>query len=60
MMLDHTRGRHFFVPPTWMVETDLLVRVVSKSSVAFVHRDELIVFHGFLDFEEKVAFREEC
>lgn len=51
--------RHFFVPPTWMAETELLIRIVSKSSVALVHRDELVVFRGFLDCEEKVPFRKE-
>lgn len=54
-----TYTRHFFVPPTWMVETELLIRIVSKSSVALVHRDELVVFRGFLDCEEKVPFRRE-
>lgn len=51
--------RHFFVPTTWMAETDLLIKIVSKSSVALVHRDELVVFRGFLDCKEKVPFRKE-
>ncbi|KAL1881783.1 hypothetical protein Daus18300_000836 [Diaporthe australafricana] len=51
--------RHFFVPPTWMVEMDLLIKIGSKSSVALVHRDDLVVFHGFLDCEEKVPLRKE-
>ncbi|KAG6356535.1 hypothetical protein INS49_014408 [Diaporthe citri] len=36
--------RHFFVPPTWMAETGFLIKIVSKSSVSLVHRDELVVF----------------
>lgn len=51
--------RHFFVPQIWMAETELLIRIVSKSSVALVHRDELIVFRGYLDCEEKVPFRKD-
>lgn len=50
--------RHFFVPQTWMAETNLLIRLVGKSSIALVRRDELAIFHGFLEHEEKVLFRQ--
>ncbi|KAK1772835.1 hypothetical protein QBC33DRAFT_522616 [Phialemonium atrogriseum] len=46
--------RHFFIPRTWQFGSDLLIRVVSRSSVVFAHRDDLVVFHGLLDLEEKV------
>lgn len=48
--------RHFFIPFTWHSGTDLVLRVLSQGNVAFGHRNEMVIFHGFLDFEEKVYF----
>jgi hypothetical protein len=49
--------RHFFIPRSWMVGETLLLRLMPKSnSVAMAHQDDLLVFRGFLDLEEKVAF----
>ncbi|KAK1634044.1 hypothetical protein BDP81DRAFT_451981 [Colletotrichum phormii] len=47
--------RHFFVPLTWRTGTDVVIKVVSKTAVAFGRGEQLIIFHGFLEFEEKVA-----
>ncbi|KAL2024346.1 hypothetical protein VTK56DRAFT_8828 [Thermocarpiscus australiensis] len=46
--------RHLFVPPTWHTGGDLVIEVLSKTAVAFARGEQLIVFHGFLEFEEKV------
>jgi hypothetical protein len=49
--------RHFFIPRSWMVGETLLLRLMPKSnSVSMAHQDDLLVFRGFLDLEEKVAF----
>jgi hypothetical protein len=50
--------RHFFIPLTWQTGAELSLSIISKSSVAFAHHDQLVVFHGFLEFEEKVLFEE--
>ncbi|KAH9893768.1 WD40-repeat-containing domain protein [Xylariomycetidae sp. FL2044] len=51
--------RHFFIPLTWQTGLEEpILRVISKSSVAFAHQDRLVVFNGFLDFEEKIFFEE--
>ncbi|KAK1764935.1 hypothetical protein QBC33DRAFT_545297 [Phialemonium atrogriseum] len=54
----HNEGsytRHFFIPPLWQTAGGgPIVRVVSKSSVVFAYRDDLIVFDGFLGFQHKV------
>ncbi|KAK4186217.1 hypothetical protein QBC35DRAFT_501687 [Podospora australis] len=47
--------RHFFIPPTWHTGGDVVIRILSKSAVAFARNEQLFVFHGFLEFEEKVA-----
>jgi hypothetical protein len=48
--------RHFFIPPLWQtVGGGPIVRVVSKSTVVFAYRDDLIVFDGFLGFQHKVS-----
>jgi WD40 repeat protein len=53
--------RHFFIPGSWMVGEHLLLRLMAKSnSVAMAHQDDLLVFQGFLDLEEKVAFAMEA
>ena len=46
--------RHFFIPLTWQTASELAIKAISKSSIAFAHQDQLKIFHGFLDFEEKV------
>jgi hypothetical protein len=51
--------RHFFIPPTWHMGGDVVVGMVSKTAVAFARGEQLIVFHGFLEFEEKVPLGEE-
>ncbi|KAK4043380.1 hypothetical protein C8A01DRAFT_43694 [Parachaetomium inaequale] len=49
--------RHFFIPGSWMVGERLLLRLMAKSnSVAMAHQEDLLIFQGFLDLEEKVAF----
>ncbi|KAI0131937.1 hypothetical protein BJ170DRAFT_611830 [Xylariales sp. AK1849] len=48
--------RHFFIPLTWQTGTNLVVKVVSKNTVAFARGEHIVVFQGFLDFEEKVPF----
>ncbi|KAG7294475.1 hypothetical protein NEMBOFW57_004549 [Staphylotrichum longicolle] len=46
--------RHFFIPPTWYMGGDVVIGMVSKTAVVFARGERLIVFHGFLEFEEKV------
>ncbi|KAF4772853.1 hypothetical protein HER10_EVM0001257 [Colletotrichum scovillei] len=45
--------RHFFIPLTWRTGTDVVIKVVSKTAVAFGRGEQLIIFHGFLEFEER-------
>ncbi|KAH7324678.1 hypothetical protein B0I35DRAFT_388611 [Stachybotrys elegans] len=47
--------RHFFIPLTWRTGPDCMIKIVSKSIVAFGRGEQLVVFHGFLEFEERVA-----
>ena len=49
--------KHFIIPFTWHSFGDLLFQVTKKGSVAFVRRDELVVFHGGMDFEETVELK---
>jgi WD40 repeat protein len=51
--------RHFFIPLTWHTGGDIVLRIISKNAVAFARGEQLIVFHGFLEFEEKVALEGE-
>lgn len=46
--------RHFFIPPTWHMGSEVVIGLISKTAVAFARGEQLIVFHGFLEFEEKV------
>jgi WD40 repeat protein len=46
--------RHFFIPPTWYMGGDVVIAVVTKTAVAFARGEQLIMFHGFLAFEERV------
>lgn len=48
--------RHFFVPFTWHSVGELLFRTTVKGTIAFARRDELVVFHGGMDFVERVDF----
>ncbi len=50
--------RHFFIPSFWQTGREPLIKIVSRHSVAFAYRDELIVFHQFLDNEFKISFDE--
>ncbi|RYO99334.1 hypothetical protein DL764_006835 [Monosporascus ibericus] len=50
--------RHFFIPLAWQTASQLALKVITKNSIAFAHQDQLKIFHGFLDFEEKVYFRD--
>lgn len=52
---ENSYTKHFIIPFTWHSVGDLLFQITRKGSVAFVRRDELVVFHGGLDFEEKVV-----
>jgi hypothetical protein len=56
--LDKATGytRHFFIPKMWQIGSAQNCRVVSRNVIALGRRSELLVFHGFLDFEEKVLF----
>ncbi|KAB5533557.1 hypothetical protein GE09DRAFT_363721 [Coniochaeta sp. 2T2.1] len=47
--------RHFFIPPTWFSGGTVVARIVSKTAVVFARVEQLVVFHGFLEFEEAVA-----
>ncbi|KAJ5768911.1 hypothetical protein N7520_003470 [Penicillium odoratum] len=47
--------RHFFIPPTWRTGVDV-IKIISKSTVAFGRGEWLIIFHGFLELEEMVLF----
>lgn len=48
--------RHLFIPPLWQTGgSGPIVRVVSKGSVVFAYRDDLIVFDGFLGFQHKLS-----
>lgn len=47
--------RHFFIPPTWHTGGHVIINVISKTAVAFARGEKLIVFHGFLEFDEKDA-----
>lgn len=47
--------RYFFIPPTWHTGGNVVIKVISKTAVAFARGEKLIVFHGFLEFEEKVT-----
>ncbi len=51
--------RHFFIPTTWQTGVDPIISIVSKSTVAFGRGEQLILFQGFLEFEDKVVFNEE-
>ena len=46
--------RHFFIPLHWHGRTDAMA-VTPKGSIVMAVRDEIMVFHNGLDFEEKVA-----
>jgi len=46
--------RHFFIPLTWRTGADTVIKIISKTAVAFGRGEQLIIFHGFLEFEEKV------
>ncbi|KFA78743.1 hypothetical protein S40288_01623 [Stachybotrys chartarum IBT 40288] len=47
--------RHFFIPLTWRTGYGSVMKIISKTAVAFGRAEQLVVFHGFLEFEEKVA-----
>lgn len=46
--------RHFFIPLTWRTGADTVIKIISKTAVAFGRGERLLIFHGFLEFEEKV------
>jgi WD40 repeat protein len=52
--------RHFFIPQTWQIGGDVVIRIISKSILAFARGEQLILFHGFLDFEERLALIDEA
>ncbi|KAJ5178230.1 uncharacterized protein N7500_000929 [Penicillium coprophilum] len=45
--------RHFFIPHTWRTGADV-IKIISKTAVAFGQGEWLIIFQGFLDLDEKV------
>jgi WD40 repeat protein len=49
--------RHFFIPPTWHMG-DVAIGMISKTAVAFAMGMQVIIFHGFVELEEKVPFEE--
>ncbi|KAK7723043.1 hypothetical protein SLS63_009072 [Diaporthe eres] len=48
--------RHFFIPPFWRVRGDFMIKVVAKNSLAIAHKDDVVVVHGFMDFNYKMDF----
>ncbi|KAK1719404.1 quinon protein alcohol dehydrogenase-like superfamily [Colletotrichum acutatum] len=50
----HHFTRHFFIPLTWRSEVDAVVKIVSKTAIAFGRGEHLMIFHGFLEFEERI------
>ena len=50
--------RHCFIPPFWQTGGEASIKIVSRNSVAFAYRDDLIIFHRFLDINDKVLFDE--
>lgn len=53
-------SRHFFIPYTWRIGSELVLKIISKDSVAFGRRGVPIIFHGYLHFENKVKFGVIC
>lgn len=51
--------RHFFIPPFWQSEEYYTIRVLNKISVAFAHKNELVIFEKFLEFEHKIPVRQD-
>ncbi|KAK4222958.1 hypothetical protein QBC38DRAFT_488688 [Podospora fimiseda] len=51
---DKVYSRHFFIPLHWHGRADAMT-VTPKGSIVMAVRDEIMVFHNGLDFEEKVA-----
>lgn len=49
--------RHFFIPPTWYQGAEVVIEMVSKSAVVFSRGEQFVVFHGFLEFDEKVMLQ---
>lgn len=45
---------HLFLPPFWRTDGEFLVKIVAKNSVAIANGDDLILVHGFGDFEHKI------
>ena len=48
--------RHLFIPPFWRTEGEFLVKIVAKNSLVIANGDDLIVVHGFGDFEHKLSW----
>ncbi|TLD30942.1 hypothetical protein PspLS_01946 [Pyricularia sp. CBS 133598] len=46
--------RHFFVPLTWRAGNDDVITIINKSVVALGRGEDLLVLHGFLEFEDKL------
>jgi hypothetical protein len=51
--------RHFFILMTWHLGGDTAIGLISETAVAFAKGEQLVVFHGLLEFEEKVPLWEE-
>jgi WD40 repeat protein len=45
--------RHFFIPHTWRTGADV-IKIISKTAVAFGRGEWLIIFQGSLELDEKV------
>ena len=54
---DYTK--HFFIPFTWHSVGELVFRTTVRGSVVFARRDEIVTFHGGIDFAEKITFSQE-
>lgn len=50
----HHFTRHFFIPLIWRSGTDAVIKIVSKTAIAFGRGEHLMIFHGFLEFEERI------
>lgn len=51
--------RHFFIPPFWQSEENCIIRILNKTNVTFAHRDELVIFQNFLEFEHRIPINQE-
>lgn len=44
---------------TWRTGQDVVIKIISNSAVASRRGEQLMILHGFLEFEEKVMLHED-